>query len=687
MLLVLQISSFVLFNFVHSEISFESCDDNQQWFPSFKIRGATGSCSDEISSIEVHRNGDDLWYISNNYFFQTDGYCYGWAYPNKDFTMPLDIRINKTDGQPLSFSNIITYYSTSDTFSTGIEWCSNNPTTFTPTTNSPSAAPTQLSSTAPTVTPTVEPTWDDMLYQSTTDSDLTFEPTMFPSQSPTRYPIDSEFESAVTAIFNISGWTHSQISQVNNDWELFISSLTKYIHQGFNDDPVLEFRHIVPGVVLINEYTLDELIHMNKQNMISIMDQIVDNGMQLLYLIECDANFYCIYITRNGQNTQNIQMNHTSFERFVSTKLHTFFVSTNSNSGDDTSGNSLIFMVESMILIEEESLGNVDDDALILNSSLLFIVGLSATACVVIGIALLVVVLCLRKHSKEAKDLKSLSIRNALVVMISIGDYSEGNKILAQDKDVKGIFKDLAVEKDAETVRDLCKYMNWTFVSKDRKIHWTEQEIVSFLQTEIGEMMFTANGSLNHDGLILCISCHGVTDKIVTSDIKTIEKTAIHRILSLKYPKLREIPRMFVFDCCDGSHSRTPTVEIVPDQSKVIKSLLKEGPEQRKNTDCETMQNVNAWTSSTKNPDYNMVTVFAANSGFVAKMNYNGSYLVYYLTKAIKSNVERQQGKTLAEILEDVQNKLHDHGKQQTVNTMNNHTRTLVFQKNIKDSR
>ena len=268
----------------------------------------------------------------------------------------------------------------------------------------------------------------------------------------------------------------------------------------------------------------------------------------------------------------------------------------------------------------------------------------------------------------------------------------------SEEKDIDCALKNLKVEKDAETLRDLCKFMNWTFTSKGNKVHWTEKEILAFMQMEIGEMLFTAGGSMKYDGLIVCISCHGVKDRIITSDFKVMEKTAIHRMLSLKYPKLREIPRIFVFDCCNGSDERQNTIRdeqqnIVRDEStenvpKLTGDVSKviELTEHTKSTSLEDVENmsVNRWTSSTKNPDYNLVLVHAANSGFVAKMNYKGSYLVYVLARKIRANVEKRGGMGLAEVLEDVQNLLHDAGRQQTVNQLNNNTRTLVLRKNPK---
>merc|ERR1712150_36918 len=122
------------------------------------------------------------------------------------------------------------------------------------------------------------------------------------------------------------------------------------------------------------------------------------------------------------------------------------------------------------------------------------------------------------------------------------------------------------------------------------------REIASFIEEEIGEMMFTADGSLNYDGLIVCVSCHGIKHNIVTSDFKTVEKTAIHRMLSLRYPVLRDIPRMFVFDCCNGSDEKRMTIDAGNEKTKLIE--LTDLTKDNKNIALDHVQSqtVNAWT-------------------------------------------------------------------------------------------
>ena len=85
------------------------------------------------------------------------------------------------------------------------------------------------------------------------------------------------------------------------------------------------------------------------------------------------------------------------------------------------------------------------------------------------------------------------------------------------------------------------------------------------------------------------------------------------------------------------------------------------------------------------NPDYKLVEIHAANIGYQAKCNLiNGSYLIYGFTQRLKQDTLKRDKdkKSLATMFEEMQNELHDKGRQQTINTFNNNTRHLIFRKN-----
>ena len=219
------------------------------------------------------------------------------------------------------------------------------------------------------------------------------------------------------------------------------------------------------------------------------------------------------------------------------------------------------------------------------------------------------------------------------------------------------------------------------------------------MENDVVNALCVGDGAtLNYDGLIVCISGHGIKEHIITSNYKAIEKTVIHRLISTNHPEIREIPRIFIFDACGGSGNREFTedlsinnysissIESVPSSPEI---KLAEIPEIgtdgiQKTISVESMERGRGWTTKTKSEDYNLVLVHAANIGYIATIQSaeNGSYLISLLTQTLRDNVQRKQPKGLAEILEDIQNTLHDNGIQQTVNQFNNNTRTLLFKIN-----
>eukprot|EP01084_Bolivina_argentea_P216974 368472_1 len=67
--------------------------------------------------------------------------------------------------------------------------------------------------------------------------------------------------------------------------------------------------------------------------------------------------------------------------------------------------------------------------------------------------------------------------------------------------------------------------------------------------------MFAYNVEIGKcDGLFVTISGHGYDSNIITSDYGLINKNLCHRIFS-QYVVSREVPRVFLYDCCDGSET------------------------------------------------------------------------------------------------------------------------------------
>eukprot|EP01084_Bolivina_argentea_P162274 282421_1 len=205
------------------------------------------------------------------------------------------------------------------------------------------------------------------------------------------------------------------------------------------------------------------------------------------------------------------------------------------------------------------------------------------------------------------------------------------------------------------------------------KTYWTQSEIIDLLEKRAKYFDEMVQKNL-FDSLMVFITGHGIKDYLISSDCKKISKIMIHRIFSDKYPFVRSVPRIFLYDSCDGSSERnhlprfyesdeeeedfdddTDTVGVGNIHGKGIKkkrknpsnltvktmneekddeigefgknSNVQPNLSQQKTLEFEEAQS--AWNVGEKNPDYRLVTVFAANAGYQAKMDsVSGSYLI-----------------------------------------------------------
>eukprot|EP01083_Nonionella_stella_P141524 436299_1 len=295
----------------------------------------------------------------------------------------------------------------------------------------------------------------------------------------------------------------------------------------------------------------------------------------------------------------------------------------------------------------------------------------------------------LKKHDTKPKETEvtplfvsprsiPAPITNALVVVIGIGDYRSHKKYNsnANDTDIDARLKDFPVHKDVQNVRELFTSLNYTILPDEtrKSTYWSEKQLIECLQKAGKELVSSdENNELKYDGLIVCISCHGIENHIITSNYKAVHKTAIHRMFSINYKQCRDIPRIFLFDCCEGTESRIN----VGDEGNV------DGKEYSKYFGVEDLRSTQMWTGKEPNPDYKLMEIHAANVGFQAKCNERyGSYLLYEFQRRVKQSLERENGtETLGRIFEKIQNHLHEKGKQQTINVFNNNTRYLRLQK------
>jgi len=257
-----------------------------------------------------------------------------------------------------------------------------------------------------------------------------------------------------------------------------------------------------------------------------------------------------------------------------------------------------------------------------------------------------------------------LRARNPLVVALSIGEYDSST------------LPALPGDKDIESLEQFADFMGYTFTSNHGKVHWKKEEILQFMRhTVVGELV-SVNGDLRYDSLIVCVSGHGMDGGIITSDCHLVDNDVFHRIISGPNPTLRNIPRLFIFDACDGTAECKVDDDDEGKHGGVGMSL------RANRMDLSALPRASDWTTSGKNPDYNLVQIRAANKGFMAKANEEmGSYLTRLIIENMMESIERGEDKTIAEVLKDCQQTLHRFGKQLPDFNYNNDTDGLRFEK------
>merc|ERR1712129_682550 len=137
---------------------------------------------------------------------------------------------------------------------------------------------------------------------------------------------------------------------------------------------------------------------------------------------------------------------------------------------------------------------------------------------------------------------------------MSIGDYEQddgNNEIGGSVSNLPSVVKDIA--NMTELMRDRLNYCVYPCVNSS--IRWTQERIQTFIEERAHFLSDNIGKGMMFDSLILIISCHGLAQHIITSDLKKYSKLAILRTFAY-YAVLREIPRFVLFDCCSGDNAR-----------------------------------------------------------------------------------------------------------------------------------
>ena len=156
----------------------------------------------------------------------------------------------------------------------------------------------------------------------------------------------------------------------------------------------------------------------------------------------------------------------------------------------------------------------------------------------------------------------SPEVRNGVIACIPIGKYDDSN------------YHQLPVRRDVQNLKKLSTFLGYKFIEIPNKEYWTKENVKDFLINEVGGKLFhKKSGDPKYDCLVVCITGHGQRHSVVTSNGEAFDRSDIHRCISLAYPKIRDIPRIFIFDACAGGSKRRDTVILKYDDDE--KSLRK----------------------------------------------------------------------------------------------------------------
>ena len=288
-----------------------------------------------------------------------------------------------------------------------------------------------------------------------------------------------------------------------------------------------------------------------------------------------------------------------------------------------------------------------------------------------------------RREAKLQREKDTICVKNPLVVALAVGNY-HNNQIL----------KDLEVGIDIESLKIFCNRFNYdmhhvTLNQTNPKLYWKRSETLCFLKKEAKH--FNDNVD-SYDGLIVVLSGHGIENYILSSDSEyqenewtnKIKKKSIHRMFSDKYPAVRDVPRIFIFDSCDGnadydtdwrvlgddeqeSSSEEEKESIIPTIHAQTSTRNEDQPVLGKNV-RSLSTNGNSWYQGEHNPDHKLVMIHAANPGFQAKLSVEeGSYLIKQFVDRTIQNLENNDNKLLGEIIDEIEKDLHNQKRKQLI--------------------
>ena len=329
---------------------------------------------------------------------------------------------------------------------------------------------------------------------------------------------------------------------------------------------------------------------------------------------------------------------------------------------------------------------------------------------VILFVVICIIIICVFKYKKHGIQTKAVQIEDMImshpmVVLIGIGEYQRN----PSDPDVHGErFVNLPVDIDLRNLSQLFAEENLNYEvfeeieDEKHKIDWTQDELTGYLENT-AQILNDNVSSKKYDGLIVVISCHGKKDNICTSDYKLVNKVAVHRVFSAHF-ECRTVPRIFIYDCCDGSgeYGKGSFDYNDSEQSEVAKtsakkpypsySPLKQDDDNMDN-DIEAKhmevskafevedveeQKAEIWPVGSVNPDNLLAEIHASNVGFESLMHKEkGSYVIRKFVEKVSDDLRRRKSRYIFEIFDEIQEELKE--RQQIRYTYLNNTRYIKF--------
>eukprot|EP01084_Bolivina_argentea_P014751 27585_1 len=308
-------------------------------------------------------------------------------------------------------------------------------------------------------------------------------------------------------------------------------------------------------------------------------------------------------------------------------------------------------------------------------------------------LCLIIICVCLyMKHKYRGLKNNEMSIENAMIILIGISEYDKSPK--DPDIELQNVsIADLNVE---ETIKNMCRLFNTEHLnysvfptckeSQTIKTHWTEEEIINLLEQKAEDLNNNITvenaGKKRFDGLFVAILSVGIEGHIVTSDMKIIEKFAIHRIFSKTiYADSRQHPRLFAFHtyCIDNQiqikNVSNPQCDVLP--SNGIKFDNNENGDQGKGYGLDDVGD-GLWLSGTKNPDYKLAEIYVETTTSESKNDYIDDVLSQFATKIVED-----PKLYLYQVFDDITKELSIANNTTIKTTFNDQTRYVRFKKNV----